>query len=212
MFVSIACIWVLAGELGKYKIKAKEVETELKMYELYAISFQGLVENIRLRQHEFDNHINTIYSQHYIYETYEELVEAQNAYCNVISKENQFNKLLKASNPIIAGFLYGKFMEIDKMGIEIDYRVKIGGLNIEVPVYKIVEILGDLLNNAIEAIEKTDGINKMYVSIVEDVRFEIEVRNESQFINYNEIENFFTKGYSKKGENRGLGLYIFNII
>lgn len=207
LFISIVCIFVLAEQLGKYKIKAKEAETELKMHELYAASFQGLIENIRLRQHEFDNHIHTIYSQHYIYNTYDELVKAQNMYCKVVSKENRFNKLLKAVNPIIAGFLYGKFMEIDKLGIEVIYEVKIRELNINVPEYKIVEILGDLINNAVEAIQRMEDAKKIYVSIIEEDKFEIEVRNESPYVDYEEIDKFFVKGFSKKGENRGLGLY-----
>ncbi|NBJ93784.1 sensor histidine kinase [Parablautia muri] len=207
LFISIVCTLILADQVGKYKIKTKEVETELKMHKLYADSFQGLIENIRLRQHEFDNHINTIYSQHYIYDTYDELVKAQDTYCKIISKENQFNKLLKASNPIVAGFLYGKFMEIDKLGIDIDYRIKIIESNIEIPVYKVVEILGDLINNAVEAIEKTDGVNKLYVSLTEDAKLEIEVRNESPYIDYNEIDKFFVKGFSSKGKDRGLGLH-----
>lgn len=207
LFISIACIFILAIQVGKYKIKTKEIETELKMHQLYSDSFQGLIENIRLRQHEFDNHINTIYSQHFIYETYEELVKAQEAYCKVISKENQFNKLLKASSPIIAGFLYGKFIEIDKLGIDIDYCVKIKELEIGIPVYKIVEVLGDLLNNAVEAIERNEEINKLYVCLNEDENFTIEVRNVSPYIDYDEIDRFFVKGVSSKGKNRGLGLH-----
>lgn len=207
LFISIVCIVMLGGQLGKYKIKAKEAETELKMHELYADSFLGLIENIRLRQHEFDNHINTIYSQHFIYDTYDELVEAQNAYCEIVSKENRFNKLLKSTNPIIAGFLYGKFIEVDKLGIDIDYYVNIYELDKIIPVYKVVEILGDLINNAVEAMEKSDASKKLYVSLSENSKIEIEVRNESPFINYDDIGNFFLKGFSSKGENRGLGLY-----
>ncbi|RKI90128.1 GHKL domain-containing protein [Parablautia intestinalis] len=207
LFISISCIFVLAEQLGRYKVKAKEAETELKMHKLYADSFQGLIENIRLRQHEIDNHIHTIYSQHYIYNTYTDLVKAQDDYCRILTQENRFNKLLKSRNHIIAGFLYGKFVEIDKLGIEVDYEVKIMDLNVNVPIYKIVEILGDLINNAVEALERTEGINKLYVSLVENERFEIEVRNESPFIDYDMIEQFFTKGFSNKGQNRGLGLY-----
>ena len=42
---------------------------------------------------------------------------------------------------------------------------------------------------------------------VESDEFYIEVRNESQYIEYDVLEKFFDVGYSKKGENRGLGLY-----
>ena len=80
LFVSIVLILILVGQLNKYKIKAKEIETELKMHELYSEPFQGLIDNIRLKQHEFDNHLNAIYSLHLTCHTYEELVEAQNNY------------------------------------------------------------------------------------------------------------------------------------
>lgn len=61
LLISILFILALAEQLMKYRIKAKEAETELKMFKLYSDSFQGLVDNIRMRQHEFDNHINSSY-------------------------------------------------------------------------------------------------------------------------------------------------------
>ena len=206
LFASIVFIFILANRLSVYKIKAKEAETELKMQKVYADSFNGLINNIRLRQHEFDNHINAIYSQHYIYKTYEELVDAQRNYCQMILKENRFNKLLSSGNPIIVGFLYGKFIEIEKMGIEIEYKVNAKNLDIEIPVHKIVEILGDLLNNAVEALMVMDGKRNLYIGM-EDNNTIIEVRNRSPYIDYSEIMTFFIKGYSKKGDGRGLGLY-----
>lgn len=94
LFVSLIFALIMSGQLSKYKVKAKEVETELKMHKLYADSLQGLIENIRLRQHEFDNHINTLYSQHFLCSTYDELVRSQKEYCELVIKENRFNKLL----------------------------------------------------------------------------------------------------------------------
>lgn len=208
MSVSLIFICFLVVQIGKYKVRAKEIETELKIHKLYADSFQSLIENIRLRQHEFDNHIQTIYSQHYAYSTYEDLVNVQKDYCNAVAKENRYNKLLTMGNPVIIGFLYGKFVEIEKLGIDIDYKISIKEFNIEVPVYKIIEILGNLIKNATEALMERKGDKCLFVSMIEkDDKFEIEVRNSSDYIQLNEIEKFFIKGYSKKGNHRGLGLY-----
>lgn len=205
------CILMIAFlilRLGKYKIKSKEIETELKMHKLYADSFDNLIDEIRLKQHEFDNHINTIYSQHYIYNTYDKLVEAQKNYCQIVTSENRFNKLLVSGNPVIIGFLYGKLIEIDRSGIDISYRVDIKELQVGVPVYKLVEILGNLISNAVEVLTASKVYNKLYILITEkDEDFTIEVRNENDYISYKEIELFFVKGYSKKGENRGMGLF-----
>ena len=208
LFICIAFIGYLAIQALQYKVKSKEIETELKMHELYADSFDNLIDNIRAKQHEFDNHINTIYSQHYIYNTYEELVEVQKDYCQMVILENKFNKLLTSGNRVIIGFLYGKFFEIDKMGIDVSYHIKINELSEKIPIYKLVEILGNLLGNAVEALKVTKKYNKVFIFMEEDnENLTIEIRNESDYISYAEIGLFFTKGYSKKGANRGLGLY-----
>ena len=208
LFISLAFILVLTGQASEYKVRAKEVETELKMHKLYADSFQGLVENIRLKQHEFDNHINTLYSQHYICKTYDELIKAQKDYCQLIMKENQFNKLLTMESSVVIGFLYAKFIEMDKLGINIAYKISTGNSEAGIPDYKIIEILGNLLTNAAEALKTEDHLNQLFVLLINEGKFfEIEVRNESPIINLDEIDSFFNKGYSKKGDGRGLGLY-----
>lgn len=208
LFASIVFILGLNSQLNQYKVKSKEIETELRVHKLYSDYFQSLIDTIRLKQHEFDNHISTIYSQHYMYDTYEALVNEQKNYCEQIRKENRFNKLLTKGNPVIISFLYGKLIEIDKKGIDVTYQVSINNLEIGVPIYKIVEILGNLIKNAVEAIEKTDIKNKLFILMIETENiFEIEVRNENPYIDPNKIGTFFTKGYSEKGEGRGMGLY-----
>lgn len=208
LFVSIVLFCLLAGQLGKYKIKTKEVETELKMQKLYSESFYNLIGDIRSRQHEFDNHINAIYSLHYTCDSYDMLVKAQNEYSQAVIKENRYNKLLKAGNPLLIGFLYGKLIEIERLEIDSGFCISIEDLDIGVPDYKIVEILGNLINNAVEALDIVDFQKEIYILVVEaNGIFEIEVRNRSEFIDYAKIEMFFKKGFSKKGINRGIGLY-----
>lgn len=208
LFVSLIFICVLVFQLGKSKVKAKEVETELKLQKLYADSFQNMIDNIRMRQHEFNNHISTMKGFCYLYNTYEELVHAQEDYYETIKGENHFNKLLKSGNPVIIGFLYGKFTEIEKHGIDLSFKISIRELNISVPVHKIVEMLGTLIDNAVEALEKSNDEKKLFILMVEyEDGFVIEVRNTSRFFEPDELGLFFKKGYSQKGENRGLGLY-----
>lgn len=207
LFISIVLVLMLADQLGKYKLKAKEIETELKVNELYSESFRGLIENIRQKQHEFDNHINAIYSLHFSCRSFEELVNSQNDYCEHLIKENHFNRLLAPDNSVIRGFLYTRFVEIDKKGIDVSYKVIMNKMDIGVPIFKLIEILGNLINNAVEALEIDNASNKLHLEIVETNVFFIEVRNESPYVAYSMLEDYFKKGYSKKGENRGLGLY-----
>lgn len=208
LFAGIAFIGFLVIQLGKYKINAKEIETELKMQKLFADSFQGLIENIRMKQHEFDNHINTIYSQHYMYDNYEDLVNAQKEYCHAIEQENHYNKLLSKGNPAILGFIYFKFLELERDGIEIGYKIHIREFDVGVPVHKMIELLGNLIKNAAEALGQRDKDRRFFIQMIEtEDGFEMEVRNISDAIPLENLGKFFNKGYSSKGEGRGLGLY-----
>ena len=56
------------------------------------------------------------------------------------------------------GFLYGKFMEAYKLGIEVVYAINIENLDVGVPTYKLVEVFGNLIKNAM-------GSNKRFKSI-----------------------------------------------
>ncbi len=208
LFVSVSMIFILAGQLSKFKVMSKMAETELKMHQMYADSFRNLIEEIRLRQHEFDNQINLIYSQHYMYRTFDELVNAQKKQCDIVLQENRYNKLLTLGNHVVIGFLYGKFIELDRHGIEIIYKIDIENLDVGIPVYKLVEVLGNLIDNAQEALQSLESDRILYVSVIEVYGdFVIEVRNMSKFISPDEIDTFFKKGFSKKGKGRGLGLY-----
>ena len=115
---------------------------------------------------------------------------------------------MKADNPLLIGFLYGNFVKIEKLGVEITYKIDIGDFDVSIPIYKLVEILGNLLKNAVEAMKDITENKALHVTGIEvNGQFDIEVRNRSQYIGYGEIESFFRKGFSKKGKNRGLGLY-----
>lgn len=205
--VSIMLIVIAAVDIGKHKIKAKEAEAELRIYKLYEPSFRELVEDIRARQHEFDNHINAIYSQHYNYKTYDKLVAAQRKYCSEVVKENRYNKLLSHGDHAVTSFLYSRFLEAEKRGIEVSYRVCIEELECGVPVHKLVELLGNLVNNAMDEAEKS-GKGRICVTLLEErERIRITVSNESEAIEYKRIPELFKRGYSEKGKNRGYGLY-----
>ncbi len=207
LLASVFLLFFLIMDIGKHKVKAKEAEAELRLHKVYESSFHNLIDDIRAKQHEFDNHIGAVYSQHFLYHTYDELVEVQREYCEVIISENRYNKLLTKGNKIILGFLYGKFTEAEKAGICIDYHVNIGEFVCGVPVYKIIEILGNLINNAMEELQLHSSVNGLFVGLTEESeRIQIEVRNQVIDIDYAAVQKFFVKNYSSKGENRGYGL------
>ena len=130
------------------KIKSRE----LQMYELYNKAFEEAVVTMRIRQHEFDNHINTIKCMRYVIRDEEELAYVQAEYCNQILKENELSKLLKKDlEPIIIGFLYSKLMLAKTQDIEVDYEIQCRCINRYIAINEMVELLGIIYDNAVEA-------------------------------------------------------------
>lgn len=209
VFVCIASITlcIMAGSWEGYKIKAREREAELEMFRLYGDSFENLLLDIRLRQHEFNNHISAVFSQHLTCSTYEELVKRQREYCGQVLEENKYEKLLISGNSVLTGFLYGKFLEAEKRNIEISYSIETTNLDVGVPDHKIIELIGNFFNNAMDALETVE-IKKIHMEIYcSKGKTVIEIRNTGEKFSEEEFGKMFKRGYSNKGTNRGLGLY-----
>ena len=191
-----------------YRIKYQEKQAELEAYKTYSAAFSDLITQIRARQHEFDNHISALCNLHYICKDYDELVQEQSKYAKDVISNNRFHKLLVSGNPVIAGFLYGKLSSIQEQGIEVTYTFHISEFTSKIPVYLVVELVGNLLKNAVEAVKTQQVEKQIHLSCTENENeFCLGVRNGSEKIPLDEIGRFFEKGYSSKGSGRGLGLY-----
>lgn len=191
-----------------YRIKYQEKQAELEAYKTYSAAFSDLITQIRARQHEFDNHISALCNLHYICKDYDELVQEQSKYAKDVISNNRFHKLLVSGNPVIAGFLYGKLSSIQEQGIEVTYTFHISEFTSKIPVYLVVELVGNLLKNAVEAVKTQQVEKQIHFSCTENENeFCLGVRNRSEKIPLDEIGRFFEKGYSSKGSGRGLGLY-----
>ena len=206
LLIGFAFVGAVIIDITNHKMKTKQIETELRMHQLYEQSFQNLIDDISMRQHEFDNHISTIFSQHFVHTTYDELVNAQKNYCNQIINVNKNNKLLSKGNSLVLGFLYGKFLEAERYGITVNYNVKIGELECRIPIYKIIELCGNLLNNAIDALKEETEKTLCLEMLEDENEIIIGVKNNCSGIDYKKMQNFFKKGYTTKGEKHGIGL------
>lgn len=206
LYALVICI-ILAIWQG-LRIKRVEMDAELKCYNTYIHAYEELIGIVRMRQHEFDNHLNSIISLQYTTDTYEELKNAQMLYIREIQSDHRYNKLLKEGNPFFIGFLYGKFQSLSKEGINIDYKVRVGALDgYRLPVYKLIEIANDLITNAAEALAQTEDKRLSVTALEDEEGFVLEVKNRGEVLEPEYISKCFEKGTSSKGDGRGYGLY-----
>jgi two-component system sensor histidine kinase AgrC len=205
--ISICMLWSVTYLWQKNQNKVREQKIELQMKQMYDDGFQNLVEEVRRRQHDFQNHLSAIDNLHRSCDTMEELLQRHEEYMKEIQEENKYNKLLLTGNPVLIGFLYGKFQQADKRGITVVYDIKVQNLESKMPIHKLVEIIGNFFDNAMEAIEE-QGVEKTiylkFTEVPEQINFSI--KNESCYMPQEKLLKMFERGESSKGKARGLGL------
>jgi len=216
LYVTIIVCMVIWGLtiilLESAEMEKKRKAEELQLYEQYTHVFEDALTTIRMRQHEFDNHINAILCMQYVIKDREELIREQQKYCAVVLKENIFNKVLFLKvPPILSGYLYFKFTIAADKGLLITYEIGEMEQVDRISMNDLVETIGILFDNAVEALS-SNGKHKLRVCVCydSDNRLVVEIANESDRIPNDVIGNFFRQGYSTKEKDRGLGLSRLN--
>ncbi len=200
---------LLLIEWQKTKVQAEKQKVQFQMNELYYGAYEDLILSIRKRQHDFNNHLNAIQGMIYTTNSYDELKDQQEKYMSEVMEGNEKTSILTMiENPLIAGFLSIKFQEAERKGIEIAYTCRFPDRKIKIPEYELVEMFGILLDNAIEETERLDNKKKIWVTLSEGAeKLCFDIANTCSETNKDDIARLFTKGYSNKGLNRGIGLY-----
>lgn len=201
--------------LQKEKLYNKQMETERNLNKLYGDALTELIEKVRMNQHNYKNQLVALQGMVYTAHNLEDLKEEQERYFNHLLREDKYSIIISGNNdPVIAGFLYSKLCNNNFKDIVINCHIRINKITDSLFVSDIIKILGVLIDNAIEEIEKEKYEDKCIdVKIFKDAGFNIEVGNICDYISIERINEFFKKGYSSKGKNRGLGLYsVKNIV
>jgi two-component system sensor histidine kinase AgrC len=203
IFFRLAEMWDTA------QCEKQEAEKELQVTASMQEKYDELLKSVRLHQHEFKNHLAAILSAQYTYNSYEKLVKAQNEYSNKILQENRYHILLALGDKVLAGFLYGKFQELEAEGIKVVCQIKGAYYYSRVPVHHMVEMLGILLDNASQALHDADEAGKevSFCLLESERNYQFIVCNKFPYVAYSEMEKWFQMGSSTKGEGRGIGLF-----
>ena len=209
LLMVVVIIWGIADWRKTYMIMLKQ-EAEIKLYQHYIQPLEELVKEIRIKQHEFDNHMNAILNMHLTVDNYEELVARQSEYITEVVRDDESRQclpLLRISDKVLAGFLYSKIVRAPsyvKTEVEVKSLEIISGIS----EHHLIEIVGTLVDNAYEAC--TEAKNQVAMEIdSENDRLVFSIKNQIDEDKVGEINRFFEKGYSTKSDagKHGLGLY-----
>lgn len=190
----------------KEGLKNHIIEEQNRAYECYLPIVNELMDEIRIKQHDFDNHITALKGVLEQRKEAETAIERVEDYIQEIETSFQNIDLLKMKNRIIAGFLYSKKKQSLEADIELIITIEDYQLETELKDYELLDILSILIDNAFET-----GIPDNVIQVhfyKQKNKSVIEVANKHSYIPTTDINDFFAKGYSTKSKvKRGLGLY-----
>lgn len=194
-------------KLIRERFQKNQYMERLQEYEKYNQVYKELISDIRHRQHDFDNHLQAFYSIGMSCDSIEEVRKEQCKYLNEIQKQNKSYRLLKENvSSVLTAFLYIKFNEMEKQGVSVNYRIAIDQFDKCVPFPDIVELVGNLLDNAMEATKKTE-YSKIYYYMEEGNNYiNIIIENPYDWIDGERFDIYLRDGKSSNGNKRGFGL------
>ncbi|PGM57602.1 sensor histidine kinase [Bacillus sp. AFS053548] len=169
-------------------------------------------EGLRAQAHEYSNKLHTILGLIQL-ESYQEATE-------LISKESNITQNIihfimeEISDPVVAGLLLGKISLANELKVDfnIDYNSSFADVPKEINREDLITIIGNLLNNAFDAVLETNKSEKLVSLFLTDLGEDllIEIEDNANGIPEELIDEIFEYGISTKeqSKNSGIGLHL----
>lgn len=194
----------ITGVVSSFRLK-----DELDLISQKLTHIQAYADTLRSQSHEYANKLQTLAG----------LIQLGNtkAALNLIGQESRSHQELIAllndavSNPVLSGCLMGKFNRAKELGLNllIDPDSSMHALPDNLSVEQLVSILGNLIDNALEATLCNDG-NQVSITMTDlgqELIFEVE--DQGQGLSDEQQARMFDWGYTSKDEQgHGIGLHL----
>ena len=195
----------IVGAIATFRDK-----TEVNQLAEELTGVRGYVEALRSQAHEFMNKLHVILGLVQL-ESYEQLA----MYIQRIANDQETEVGLVGryiKDPVIAGLVLSKLSRSRELGVNMKLAEESALVEQIEPFiqHELVTIIGNLLDNALEAV--SDTVTKdICISIkADEAALEIVVEDSGCGLAPTIIDRVTEKGFSTKSGNRGFGLYLVN--
>ena len=205
--MTIIVCWGAALDI-KEAINARRIYGEADMLEDAYGKLEQLNSTLRAQRHDFMNHLQVVYSLLELeeYQSAGEYIE------KVYGDIKRVGRSLKTAHPSINALLAAKLADCESRGIKVELTIESPWETLPVPGWEICRVLGNLIDNGMDALTGTKDA-KMMISLGETLQsFTFEIANNGPDIPDTLIERIFQSGFSTKSAGRGMGLSIVKSI
>lgn len=197
----------IVGAVTSFREKSElnKVLNELSQIKAYS-------EGLRAQSHEYSNKLHTILGLMQL-ESYQEAIELISKESNITQNIIQFI-MEEISDPVVAGLLLGKISLANELKVDfiLDHNSSFADVPKEVNREDLITIIGNLLNNAFDAVVESNKAEKKVSLFLTDIGQDliIEIDDNGNGIPEELVDDIFLYGVTtkKKDKNSGIGLHL----
>ena len=194
---------VIVMLLRQHRVQARR---RTAMLEQYLPLVEELIEQVRARQHDFNNQMMAVAAAVSAAHDLQEAQEAVTSLLQHVRLDGADKELLKCDSKVISGLLFGKMKQAELKQVRVEVTVAGAFLRRALSEADWVELIAILLDNAIEAASPGDVLYARAIEEADSLRFS--VLNPHAALTNVEFIQMFRRGWSTKGEaGHGYGLY-----
>ncbi|MEW1721947.1 sensor histidine kinase [Streptomyces sp. NPDC093109] len=198
---------VVGGEQRGTVITLRD-HTELQALSGELDSERGFTQALRSQAHEAANRLHTVVS---LIELGRVAEAVEFATAELELAQDLTDRVVGAvGEPVLAALLLGKAAQANERGVELvlaeDSRIDDGVLPPTLPPRDLVTILGNLIDNAVDAAQGGEGARVTVTALADGGELLLAVRDTGAGVDPGDREEVFRRGWSTRGPGRGLGL------
>ncbi len=190
-----------------FQLESKRQELEYQLF--YNKTLESIMNNLRRFKHNYNNMLAVI-NGYIMVKRWDELKNYMGEILQQENKDAVFNNLmlLKIKNAGLFGLITNKIQYASERGIDMKIIIDDDIGEVGIRISELCEIMGILLDNAIEASSESDERHLKF--IIGKTNGSISFTIENSFKEQPDVQKIYEKSYSTKGRDRGLGLWILN--
>ncbi len=211
LFISVVVLGVMEV---KEHAKLLDIKGQLRLQEEYARNMELIVDAVRKEKHDYKNHISTLVALCTIQDT-KSMDKIRNYALKLTNNEFESGlHFYNTGNKYLDGLLAIKRDTAVNNDIYFDVDVETTLENIQVDDVDLTTIVGNIVDNAFDAVRTNPPEKNMIVSLAfyeEDDKLQIAISNNGSEITEQHKKHIFEYKYSTKNKDvsqRGYGLFI----